>query len=154
MLDVGAGTGLLGEALVRHGVSPIDATDISAEMLSVAKRKGVYRALIVGDLLAGLDLPDASYSGIASSGTFTIGHLGPEPLGELLRLAAPNAIFAMSVNVQHYAEAGFAEALDALGPDIADLHTDEVANYGPGARGAHKDDTCFVLRFRKAGSIG
>lgn len=39
VLDVGAGTGLAGAVLAELGMGPIDATDISAEMLDVAERK-------------------------------------------------------------------------------------------------------------------
>ncbi|MEL6702347.1 MAG: methyltransferase, partial [Pseudomonadota bacterium] len=36
VLDVGAGTGLVGEVLVEHGVGPVDGMDLSQEMLTVA----------------------------------------------------------------------------------------------------------------------
>ena len=41
VLDVGAGTGLLGQALRRH-LSPLDAIDLSQEMLETAEQKNVY----------------------------------------------------------------------------------------------------------------
>jgi predicted TPR repeat methyltransferase len=41
----GAGTGLIGEWLAITGYSEVEALDISAGMLKVAGRKGVYKAL-------------------------------------------------------------------------------------------------------------
>jgi predicted TPR repeat methyltransferase len=86
VLDLGAGTGLCGEALRRLGVAPVDATDLSQEMLDVAGAKGVYRALFTGNMLERLQVADASYDGAVSSGTFTHGHVGPEALPEILRI--------------------------------------------------------------------
>ena len=91
VLDVGAGTGLCGAVLSRLGVGPIDATDISAEMLDQAMRKDIYRDAIEADLTQGIPVPRDSYSGIVSSGTFTHGHLGPEVLPALLRVARHGA---------------------------------------------------------------
>lgn len=111
ILDIGAGTGLLGESLRGH---VIDGLDISPEMLAVAQSKGVYRKTILGDLTGPLDLPDASYGGFVSSGTFTHGHVGPVCLPELLRIAKPNALFCCSVVPPVYDSAGFGSALAML----------------------------------------
>ena len=77
VLDVGAGTGLLGVLLNAAGVRVLDATDISQEMLEQASRKDVYRDTIQADLTVGVSVPADSYAGIVSSGTFTHGHVGP-----------------------------------------------------------------------------
>lgn len=71
VLDVGAGTGLCGQALRERGLDHIDATDISPDMLAVAKAKGIYHTLFEGDILAGLEVEAGIYAGITSSGTFT-----------------------------------------------------------------------------------
>ena len=60
VLDVGAGTGLVGEALQGAGIGPVDGIDISAEMLAAAERKRVYRRTIQADLTQRLDLPDVA----------------------------------------------------------------------------------------------
>ena len=80
VLDVGAGTGLVGEVLANRGRGPVDATDISPEMLEMAERKDAYRDLFVADLREGLPVSPDSYAGIVSAGNFTHGHLGPEVL--------------------------------------------------------------------------
>jgi len=116
-LDVGCGTGIVGEALRERGVDQIDGVDISTEMLEQAAGKGIYTALIEADLTQGMDVADDTYAGITSAGTFTHGHLPPEPLGELIRVAMPGARCAIGVNGAHFAEMGFAAWLDAAVAD-------------------------------------
>ncbi|MCR9126230.1 MAG: class I SAM-dependent methyltransferase [Rhodobacteraceae bacterium] len=150
VLDVGAGTGICGEALAALDVGPVDATDISAEMLTRAQAKGVYRATFVADVTRPLDLSDAIYRGVVSSGTFTTGHVGPDAIDELLRVASPGALFALSINARHFAAAGFEAKLQSLSGRIRDLRLPEVAIYGPGAQGDHREDTALIALFGKA----
>ncbi|MAC81152.1 MAG: methyltransferase [Rhodobacteraceae bacterium] len=149
VLDVGAGTGLCAVALAEAGIGPVDGVDISAEMLDVAGRKGVYRDLLEADLYAGVAMADGAYGGIVSSGTFTHGHVGPEVLDEVVRLAAPGAVLALAINAAHYDADGFAAALEALSPRIDGLVLPEVRIYGENARGPHKDDLARIAVFRK-----
>lgn len=74
VLDAGAGTGLCGQALRALGVGPIDAADISPEMLAQALRKDAYRDVIEADLRDGIPVPRNAYRGVVSAGTFTHGH--------------------------------------------------------------------------------
>lgn len=150
LLDVGAGTGLLAARLGELGVGPVDAADISPEMLAQAGAKGLYRATHVLDLTKPLPLPDAAYNGITSSGTFTHGHVGPDALGELLRIAAPGALFALSINAGVYENAGFAAKFIALDRIIAELTLTDVAIYGPEAAPEHRGDRALIATFRKA----
>merc|ERR1712050_298116 len=46
ILDVGAGTGLVGKNLRERGYTCIDALDVCQEMLDVAKEKKIYNKLI------------------------------------------------------------------------------------------------------------
>jgi len=150
VLDVGAGTGLMAAALRGLGFEgEIDAVDLSTEMLAVARQKGLYRALIEADITR--PLPVATrYAALASSGTFTHGHVGPEALAPLLDAARPGAPVVLSVNAGVWDASGFAAALDALGPRIHALQVDEVAIYGDGARQAdpaHAGDRALIVRF-------
>lgn len=149
-LDVGAGTGLCGRILSDMGVGPIDATDISPKMLDQAMRKDIYRDAIEADLNQGIPVSPESYSGIVSSGTFTHGHVGPEALPGLLRIARSGAIFALSINARHYTAKGFADRLKALQDgQIQNLRLTEVNIYGDLATGEHKDDTAIIAVFEK-----
>lgn len=149
VLDVGAGTGLCGAVLAGLGVGPIDATDISAEMLKEALKKDIYRDAFEADLTEGIPAPRESYSGIVSSGTFTHGHVGPEGIEALLRVARPGAQFAISINAAHYESAGFAAAFDAFGDRIGSLRLTEVPIYGDLAAGPNRDDTALIALFEK-----
>ena len=60
VLDVGAGTGLLGAALAAAGFSRLDGLDLSPAMLEEAARKGVYRDLREGTLGEPLEFESAS----------------------------------------------------------------------------------------------
>ena len=114
VLDVGCGTGVVGVALRELGVETIDGIDISPEMLSEAAKKGIYRSLTEADLTLPIDLADGTYAGVISVGTFTHGHLGPEPLRELVRIVAPGGVLAIGINAEHYASAGFERLLGEL----------------------------------------
>lgn len=150
VLDVGAGTGLCGAALADLGIGPLDATDISPEMLAQAMAKGAYRQAIEADLTKGLPMAPESYGGIISSGTFTTGHVGPEALEALLPVARPGALFAISINAAHYEAAGFAAKLEAMAKGaIRDLRLPRVRIFGDKAAGDHKDDTALIALFNK-----
>ena len=151
VLDVGAGTGLCGAVLAELGVGPLDATDISAEMLDQAMRKDIYRDAIEADLNKGIPAPPESYAGLVSSGTFTTGHVGPEAIDALLRVARRGAVFALSVNARHYDSAGFASKFDALqNGSIQSLKLEETPIYGDLASGEHKGDTALIAVFEKS----
>lgn len=148
VLDVGAGTGLVGAALRGLGFGgAIDGVDLSPEMLARAARLGVYRALCAGDVTQALPQP-GPWAGVVSAGTFTHGHLGPGPLARLAA-AAPGGLFALSVNAGVWAARGFPRALDSLG--ARDLRLDEVPIYGPAAATrdpAHAADRALIAVFR------
>ena len=150
ILDVGAGTGLLGVLLKHAGLSKIDGIDISPQMLVEAKKKGCYRQLYEANLTQPLTLiSDESYNGIVSSGTFTNGHLGPSVLDELLRIARPNALFTFSVNANHWQSQKFSKAFNRLAQKIENLSIKDVRIYGDTAAGPNKDDMCHIVKFSK-----
>ncbi|WP_299684283.1 methyltransferase domain-containing protein [uncultured Tateyamaria sp.] len=151
VLDVGAGTGLCGEALAARGNTPIDGTDISPEMLEVAATKDVYRNLFAANLMDGLPVPARPYQGAVSSGTFTHGHVGPDGIDPILPALRPRAWVVISVNAQHYAAAGFEARMEALSSQIAELSLTEVPIYGPAATGAHALDRALLVAFRVGG---
>lgn len=146
VLDVGAGTGLLAAAL-RAG--PIDALDVSAEMLQVAGEKGLYRNLIEADLTKPLAMAANRYNGIVSSGTFTHGHVGPDALDGLLEVARPGALFALSVNAQHFSEQGFAAKFDSLAARITEFQLHSVPIYGTNAASDHAGDKAHIATFKR-----
>lgn len=113
VLDAGAGTGLLGEWLRIAGYAPVEGVDLSAGMLAVAAGKGVYDRLEQGDLTATLPFEDTRFAGAISSGVFTTCHVGPEGLGELLRVVRPGGVVVLTVKDTLWHD-GFAARVAAL----------------------------------------
>ena len=150
VLDVGAGTGLCGQALRARGIEPVDGTDISAEMLEVAGQKDSYRDLFTGDILAGLEVAPDTYQGAVSAGTFTTGHVGPDRIDAMLHAVKPRGWIVLSVNAKHYEAAGFAAKMEELAPGITEFTTTEANIYAPDATGSHAKDVALLLSFRKA----
>lgn len=159
VLDVGCGTGTVGVCLREGGIEVVDGVDISAPMLAEAGKKktskgdSVYRDLFEADLTRGLDLAENQYAAIVSAGTFTLGHLGPDPLDELWRVAAPGALCAISVRTTHYDSANFEEKLagDVAAGKIAQPDLVEVGLYSADEDDAqHANDKAFVVVCRVA----
>lgn len=149
VLDIGCGTGLVATAI--HDRQPgavIDGVDISPEMIEKATEKGAYRDLMPADLTQDFSHLPTGYAAIVSAGTFTHGHLGPEPLAGLVRHCASGGVAALGVNSQHFAAQGFRVALDRLESEcrITAPRLHEVPIYD-GRDAAHAADTAFILIF-------
>ena len=149
VLDVGAGTGLVGGCLRRLNVAEVDAIDLSDDMLAVAKEKQLYRALYPRDVTVPLELPDRDYRGVVSAGTFTLGHVGPGALENLLEVALPGALFVISVNARHYEGAGFADALAGMSDRISTPKLRDVRIFDDRADTAHRTDMARLVVFRR-----
>ena len=148
VLDVGAGTGLLGQLLYNH-CRPIDAIDLSQEMLDAAAQKNIYRYLHAADVTVPIDQLDRLYYGVVSSGTFTHGHVGPDAIDNLLPLAREEALFCLSINKHHWTEKGFESKFESLEPKIQILTLVDVPIYGANATGPNRDDIGIIVTFRK-----
>jgi len=114
VLDIGCGTGLTCTLLYEKGYSRLDGIDLSPDMVRVAAERHIYRELIVGDVNLTLDRDDASYDAVISSGTFTHGHVGPEPLDEIFRILKPGGILACTVHHDLWESMGFREKFESL----------------------------------------
>jgi len=147
--DIGCGTGLVAEAL---GCNPsqIDGIDISEEMLETARGKSLYGRTILADLMGDLAPIKNDYGAVVSAGTFTSGHLGPEPLEHLLDIARPGALFVIGVNKAFYLEAGFDPVIRGLEgiSAITDLKVIEIPMYNKAGHD-HSADTAYAICYRK-----
>ena len=136
VLDVGCGTGLVGEYLRDLGVAVVDGIDISVEMLAKACAKTaadgrpVYRQTFEIDLTGPVDIASDTYSGIISTGTFTHGHVGPDGIAELLRIARPGACCVIGVNASIFEPDGFKDRFERYATEGAinglDVHLRQV----------------------------
>jgi predicted TPR repeat methyltransferase len=151
--DIGCGTGCVAAEL---GLPPaaIDGFDISPEMLHLARAKGLYRALHEVDLTGPLSALPTGYGAVVSAGTFTHGHLGPEPLRALLAIARPGALFVIGVNQVHFESRGFAVMLAGMvdAGQIDPPKAEAIRMYSR-ADHAHSDDLALVLSYRKTDRV-
>ena len=144
-MDAGAGTGLIGSYLCRMRPSlALDGIDLSAEMLDVARAKGVYRNLYERDLTQPVFDTEAPYDALISIGLFTHGHLGPEALVNLLPLIRPGGYAVVGANERHFLELDFEGALVSLG--VVELDLRRVRVYDESS--AHHDSLNVVSTFR------
>lgn len=114
VFDIGCGTGLTCAFLAEKGYTNLDGIDLSPDMVRVASERGIYRELLVGDVNQVLERNDESYDAVISSGTFTHGHVGPEPLDEIFRILKPGGILACTIHQDLWTSMGFEEKLAAL----------------------------------------
>lgn len=147
--DIGCGTGLVAVAL-DCAQDQIDGIDISEEMLATADSKCLYRQTILADLMGDITSIKNDYGAVVSAGTFTSGHLGPEPLERLLDIARPGALFVIGVNKAFYLEAGFDPVIRDLDARkaITDLKVIEVPMYNKTGHD-HSDDRAYAICYRK-----
>jgi predicted TPR repeat methyltransferase len=110
VLDVGAGTGLVGAALHARGYRNLTAADVSASMLRVAEHKGVYRALHVADLDRGLPWGAAAFEAVIGIGVYTSGHASARSIAELARVCQPGGYVCLSLRFDDSA-AGYLEEI-------------------------------------------
>ena len=120
ILDVGAGTGLVGECLFKTGNKKIIGIDISPEMLEQAKLKGCYSSLMEEDVTKKISLKSNSIGAVVSAGTFTHGHVGPNVFDELLRVTKPGGLFVLSINSKVFIKNGFKKKFFKIKNSISD----------------------------------
>ncbi|XP_060065131.1 methyltransferase-like protein 27 [Ylistrum balloti] len=97
ILDVAAGTGLVGVELAKEGFIKIDALDPSKGMLDEAKTKGVYQAMICSYFDGNeQDIAPNTYEAIVVCGACNNSHLPRECLWEVVRLLKPGGYFVMA----------------------------------------------------------
>ncbi|MFM1606309.1 MAG: class I SAM-dependent DNA methyltransferase, partial [Candidatus Pseudothioglobus sp.] len=106
IVDVGCGTGLVGQELEKSGFINFDGIDISQEMIDIAYSRG-YKALFLGNLNESLPFKSKSYDAALCVGVFTHGHVGSDRLIELARIVKSGGIICFTVNEGVYDSYGF-----------------------------------------------
>ncbi|OGM48640.1 putative williams-beuren syndrome chromosome region [Aspergillus bombycis] len=149
VLDAGCGTGLVAEALAKGSPWTIDGMDLSPAMLKVAEQTGVYRSLFKVDLTQPIDQPDQKYDIVTCCGTFTRGHVGPDPaLREFIRLLKPNGTIVATVLEEIWVSGGYKAEADKLEAEgLAKVVSRDLIDYRKGA-----GDKATLLLMKKTGS--
>tara|TARA_B100000424_G_scaffold70450_1_gene52224 strand:+ start:407 stop:1039 length:633 start_codon:yes stop_codon:yes gene_type:complete len=110
IIDVGCGTGLVGEKLKAKDFIYFDGLDISKDMLSIAKSRG-YRNLFLGSLNKQLPVLDDAYDAAMCIGVFTHGHVSSDRFNELCRIVKPGGYVCFTINEGVFEEYGFKEMI-------------------------------------------
>ena len=149
ILDVGAGTGKIGEYLFKLYKKRIIGLDISPEMLDKAKYKNCYKKLIIADLTKKIPIKSNSIGSVLSAGTFTHGHVGSEALDELLRITKPKGLFILSIHKEYFFNGGFKKKFFEIKNQITSPIFKTFKIYGKNNDKKHGDDKAFAAIFRK-----
>ena len=110
IIDVGCGTGLVGENLKAKDFIYFDGIDISEDMLEIAKSRG-YRNLLLGSLNNRLPVLDNAYDTAMCVGVFTHGHVSSEGFNELCRIVKPGGYICFTINEGVFEKYGFNEMI-------------------------------------------
>jgi ubiquinone/menaquinone biosynthesis C-methylase UbiE len=91
ILDLAAGTGLLGAEVQLHGYESVDGLDASLGMLGQARKQQIYQDYIVAmvDGLGSIPINDSTYDVVMSSNGFAPGQIYPKAIPEILRVIRP-----------------------------------------------------------------
>ena len=99
IFDVGCGTGLSGMALATAGFTQIDGSDVSPEMIEIARQlDGVYRRLTCVTLDDPFPFPDGAYQVITAMGVIADQHAPPRTIGQLLNKLHAGGLLIFSLN--------------------------------------------------------
>jgi len=108
ILDLAAGTGLLGAEITSHGYENVDGLDSSLGMLGQARKQCIYQDYIVSmvDGLGSIPINDETYDVVMSSNGFAPGQIYPKAIPEILRILRPGGylIWTMREGFQHSSE--------------------------------------------------
>lgn len=116
VIDIGCGTGVVGELLAERGFADFDGVDLSDEMAAKAREKGHYRSVTAGIDITG-PLPselENAYRSAVVCGVFTNGHVPPRALANVMTAVEPGGHVVLSVRAGYEREEGFRAAGHAM----------------------------------------
>jgi len=116
ILDLAAGTGLVGKYIHPEGFTNIDGLDGSAEMLEVLKQKGIYtkaiHAFVGGTVEPMVGVPDGTYDVIVMAGGMASGHIDLQGFRQIARALKKGGLF-LNVFSEKYTKIPRYEGLEA-----------------------------------------
>lgn len=106
ILDVAAGTGLIGVQLQKLGYTTLHALDGSQEMLNEAKKKNIYKRffclLIDGQQIS--EISTGEYDALICASAFGNNHILPTALKEMCRIITKGGLLCFDIYEQHLDE--------------------------------------------------
>ena len=111
ILDMGCGTGLVGELLHSLGYRHLDGLDLSPEMLEKAKARGIYRTLGEADLTETLEI-EQIYDAVICVGVFSHQRSQAFDLVKLFAGLKPNGVLVATVNGKGWRDIGWETLLE------------------------------------------
>ncbi len=121
VLDAGCGTGMIGTALAGRGHTAIDGIDLSPEMTAIAAGLEADGRAVYRELDAPVDLTSplperwaASAPIVVCGGVFTVGHVPPETLRNVVNLVAPGGLLVTTVREGYFQTTDYGEVSDDL----------------------------------------
>ena len=128
VLDVGAGTGLVGDLLLGGGVKRMVGVDAlpAARAACMRDRPGLYSTYLIGDLAVGdselfTSLREQGLGGLVSAGAFGGTHAPPAALVNALAILPPGAPVALTIDERW---------MDASDPDGFGSEVQRLADQG------------------------
>ncbi|OWF55070.1 uncharacterized protein LOC110464707 [Mizuhopecten yessoensis] len=105
ILDIGGGTGLVGEELKKEGFAVIDILDSADEMLAIARQRCIYRNVIKAEVKGHNSTPleGDSFDAVLGVGViFFIGNVGftCSDIREMIRVTKPGGIIIMTLRTE------------------------------------------------------
>ena len=104
ILDVGAGTGLVGIELNKMVIPTntiIDGIDLSIDMINIAKLKNSYNNLWIMNAEM-MTLENSTYDGLICVGSLNFGHISPNVFYEFVRVIRKDGIICFSTRLDYY----------------------------------------------------
>ncbi|WP_424098345.1 class I SAM-dependent DNA methyltransferase [Moorena producens] len=114
ILDVGAGTGVVGQWLQQEGFNNLVGIDMSEGMLTEAQRKNIYTELRLMVLGEPLDFPSATFDAVTACGVFTYGHAPSHSFDELIRVTKPGGYIIFTLRPDFYESSDFKDKMANL----------------------------------------
>lgn len=102
IIDIGAGTGFVGEYLLKHGFTNVDALEPAKGMLDIACKKGIYKNHLLESISRDKCSPsDGTYDALVLAGALGEGHIPSEGVNEFARLVKKDGLIIIVMRKEY-----------------------------------------------------